>query len=307
MAISIVNSDAYSISPEGREMIIHGTSMFPIAFYHDDLEKMEVSWHWHEEMEAVYVERGETVISAGLEKYHMKQGQSAFINSNVLHAGYGIEGTGCRYHSLVFHPNLIGGGVESVFWQSYLRPLINSGMKSVVFDGSRDWHKQAGESIERAWQEGAADQPGFEFRVRSALSELIFLLVSNLPESTKPVSAKMMRDNARIRQMLQYINDNYPETITMKDIAASAAVSESECLRCFHTTIGLSPIQYVKHFRIQKAAELLLSSEKRIGTIATSCGFPDISYFTRTFRELKGVTPGEYRGEKREQHIVRNM
>ena len=295
MSISPIILDSYSISPEGQELIVHGTPMFPIAFYHDDLELMTVPWHWHEEMEAVYIESGETVIFAGMEKYKLRKGQAAFINSNVLHAGRGIPGTGCRYHSMVFHPNLIGGEVESVFWQTYLRPLMTSGSRSVIFDGSEVWHIQAQDAIERAWQEGAYDQPGFEFRVRNALSELIFLICLHLPEAGKPATAKMKRDNGRIRQMLQFIDENIADQITIADIAASASISESECLRCFRTTLGYSPIRCLKRLRIHKAANMLLSTEDKIGEISFACGFPDVSYFIRAFREVKGMTPGEFR------------
>ena len=50
-------------------------------------------------------------------------------------------------------------------------------------------------------------------------------------------------------------------------------------------------------YRIEKAAGLLLSTEKKAGEIATACGFSDISYFTRRFREINGCTPLEYRKE----------
>ena len=72
-------------------------------------------------------------------------------------------------------------------------------------------------------------------------------------------------------------------------------LSESECLRCFRSSIGMPPIQYVKRYRVQKAAELLTSTDQKIAEIGAQCGFQDTSYFTRTFREIKGVTPGEYR------------
>ena len=59
--------------------------------------------------------------------------------------------------------------------------------------------------------------------------------------------------------------------------------------------IGTPPIQYLKLYRVQRAAELLASTDRKIQDIAGACGFQDMSYFTKTFRELKGVTPGEYR------------
>ena len=98
--------------------------------------------------------------------------------------------------------------------------------------------------------------------------------------------------------MLQFIQENYALEIDTGDIARSAAISESECLRCFRSTIGASPIQYLKQFRVQKAAELLLSTGKDIGEVGGQCGFQDASYFTKTFRELKGSTPSAYRRER---------
>ena len=59
--------------------------------------------------------------------------------------------------------------------------------------------------------------------------------------------------------------------------------------------IGRSPIQYVKQVRIQKAAELLLGTDLKISDIGLQCGFQEMSYFAKAFRELKGCTPHEFR------------
>ena len=299
MAISPCGSGAPNISREGRELVEHGTPLFPVAFYLDDLERDRVPWHWHDELEAAVVESGETIVSAGREHFTLRAGQGFFINASVLHAGQGIPGTRCRYHSLVFHPRLIGGGIDSVFWQSYLRPLLGSGLRCVPLDGSEPWHRRALNDIETAWQEGAADAAGHEFRVRAALSDLIFLVTQHLPASVAAVSEKAARDSQRIKQMLTFIQQNYAGELGVADIAKSATLSESECLRCFKSTIGVPPIQYVKRFRVQKAAELLGATDLKIADIGAMCGFQDTSYFTRSFREIKGMTPGEYRaGEK---------
>ena len=116
-------------------MISHGSPAFPIAFYHDDLERMSVVWHWHDEMECIYVEHGETTLFAGREKYSLHEGQALFVNSNVIHAGRGVRGTFCRYHSMVFSPRLIGGGLDTIYWEKYLLPIIKNGPRSLVFDG----------------------------------------------------------------------------------------------------------------------------------------------------------------------------
>ena len=301
MSISPCSLDTYSISSEGEELISRGTTQFPIAFYHDDLEHMSVVWHWHDELECIYVEHGETTLFAGREKYSLHEGQALFINSNVMHAARGVRGTGCRFHSMVFSPRLIAGGLDSVYWEKYLQPIIKNGPRSLVFDGRQPWHAKAQEEIEAAWQEGAANEPGFEFRVRNHLSELIFLIYSNHPVALLKNSPKNLRDSARIRQMLQFIIENYAEPLTIEEIAASASLSESECLRCFRSTIELSPIQYLKRYRILKASEMLAGTGKKISDIALECGFSDPSYFNRAFKAERGVTPKEYRAKRQEE------
>ena len=66
-------------------------------------------------------------------------------------------------------------------------------------------------------------------------------------------------------------------------------------LRCFRATIGTTPIRYLREYRIDRATNRLTNSQASIADIAATCGFQDISYFTKTFREMKGLTPKAYR------------
>ena len=289
------------VSPQGRELVEHGTPLFPVGFYYDDILYNPVPWHWHDEMEAVVVEKGSAIVCAGTERYTLHAGQGFFVNAGVLHACWDNGAAECTFHSVVFHPRLVGGGIDSIFWQNYLRPLIaNRRMKSVALDRSAEWHEIALQSIDTAWYGGAEQPAGYEFQVRAALSQLILQLSSHLPERTQRISEKAQRDGERIKQMLRYVEEHYSEALSTSEIAASAMISESECLRCFRSTIGVPPIQYVKQFRVQRAAELLSSTDGRIAEIGAQCGFQDTSYFTKTFRELKGITPREYRRQRAE-------
>lgn len=280
-------------------MRAHGTPLFPIGCYHNDLPKDLVPWHWHDELEAVRVSEGRAVVNAEGGSWTLEPGEGFFINSGVLHEICQLREEPVRLHSMVFHPRLVGGSVESVFWQNYLQPLLSDAASRVLrFSEAVPWQKEALEAMESAWQACAQEPPGFEFLAREGLSRLVFLLSAHRPAAKKPPSEKTLRDGERIKVMLRFIQEHYGEELTAARIAGSAAVSESECLRCFKSMTGTTPMRYVRQLRIQRAAELLEGTEEKISEIGAACGFQEMSYFARTFRELKGKSPRQYRLER---------
>ena len=288
--------------PHGRELIDHGAALFPVACYRDELylEGVPCPWHWHDELEAVVVSQGEVEVAAGGETLTVPAGGGFFIGSRVLHNIRGLGGGGFRLRSVVFHPRLVGGSVDSVFWQEYLLPLLSPQAPACVrLDRTALWQRKSLEAIESAWHSAEREMPGFVFQVRAALSELVFQLVTHLPVEPRLPSEKALRDEERIKAMMRFMQAHYTRELTVAHIEASVSISPSECLRCFHATIGTTPIQYLRQLRVQKAAELLADTDWKVSDIAERCGFREMSYFTKTFRELKGCTPSAYRERKR--------
>ena len=152
--------------------------------------------------------------------------------------------------------------------------------------------------MERAYRAVVNEVPGYEFKVRAALSEMIWQLVTHAP-SARPIPKKALRSADRIKRMLQYIQDHYAEDVSVDQIAASASISASECLRCFHDMIGTTPNQYLRDRRAQRAAELLCGTGLSVTEIAGQCGFQDGSYFARSFRQVYGCGPTAYRRKAR--------
>lgn len=285
-----------STDQQGRELIEHGTPLFPVACYHDNISESDVPWHWHDELEVLVIESGTACVSVNGTDHIVKQGDGFFINAGALHGVWPEGEETCFLRSVVFHPRLVGGSVDSIIWQKYLEPLLSDPCRSCVhFDNVQEWEGTASAAIQTAWQSYVSEAAGFEFEVREWLSRLIFLLAKNCPAIEKKPSEKTLRDGARIKVMLQYIQEHYGGELTLAKIAESANLSENECLRCFRSMTGCTPIKYVKQVRIQKAAELLLSTNRKISDIGAECGFQEMSYFAKTFRELKGCTPGDFR------------
>lgn len=295
MALTECNT---TVDEHGRELLEHGTTAFPIACYHDDFRISDVPWHWHEEWEAVLITGGSCLVAAGSQKVMLHAGEGFFIPSGVLHGCWDTENSGCRFHSMVFHPRLVGGSLDSIFHQQFVQPLLQSpGAELIPLKPDIPWQKEALEAIEAAWQHCVREESGFPFRVRNALSQLTFLLHSHLSPTVFSGSSKALRDAQRIKAMLSCIHSQYGSELSTAAIAASASVSESECLRCFRSTIGTTPIQYLKQYRLQQAARMLTDTDQKVSDIAVCCGFQDMSYFTRAFRETMGCVPTQYRKE----------
>lgn len=279
-----------------RELLAHGSIAFPIACYHDDLSVLKCNWHWHDELELFLVSEGSAVVSADSHQYHLQSGDGMFINSAVLHEVSADSTACCRLHSMTFHPRLVGGSIDSIYWQEYLQPLMSdTGLSSLLLQPHIFWQKELLNSIEAVWHACREETPGYEFSVREQLSKAVYLLCSSRHTPSHAPSEKSLRDSSRMKQMLECIHSRYGETLTLSQIAASASISESEALRCFHSTIHASPIQYVKQYRLECACRLLTSSNEKIILISQKCGFQDMSYFSKIFREMYGCTPSKYR------------
>ncbi|MCD7838939.1 MAG: AraC family transcriptional regulator, partial [Clostridiales bacterium] len=125
--------------------------------------------------------------------------------------------------------------------------------------------------------------------VRERVSWLMYLVSAHQLTWPKP-SEKAQRDARRVQIMLQYIQTHYADSITVEQIARNTSLSASECLHCFHATIGTAPIQYVKQLRVQQAAVLLATTDRKIADIGAQCGFQENSYFSRAFHSLQGCT-----------------
>lgn len=279
-----------------QELIQHGTTEFPIAAYSEDLLNVPIYWHWHKEWEFGVITEGEGIVAMDNRQYRLKKGDFFFYNSEVLHAGWATGSTPVFGHYLVVHPRLIGGSIESVFWQKYLLPIMeNHSLKGFVLrDGEPDKEKFV-ELSERIWYACHNKAPGYEFRVRNDLSELVFLMHQHSNMEYTSVPERGQRDENRIKNMVTYVQEHYSEDISLEQLAACANISESECLRCFKRVTGVTPIQFIKQFRIQRAQTLLALSTEKIVDIAIQCGFQDMSYFSKTFQKYCGCTPTEFR------------
>jgi AraC-like DNA-binding protein len=103
------------------------------------------------------------------------------------------------------------------------------------------------------------------------------------------------RDEKRITAALRRIESESDRPLSLRELAAGAAMSRYHFLRTFRAVAGVTPHQFLLHTRLQRAAARLRCSNDRISAIAADAGFSDLSTFNRRFRRLLGASPGDYR------------
>ncbi len=98
-------------------------------------------------------------------------------------------------------------------------------------------------------------------------------------------------------RLLGYMEKNYAEQLTVKDLTRVARMSQTSLMRTFKQLMGRSPIEYLIQLKISKARQLLRRTDLSISEIATQTGFCDANYLARQFRKLIGMSPRKFRDQ----------
>jgi AraC-like DNA-binding protein len=280
------------------ELHPHGTLDFPCAGYcsqHTNNSDDVIPWHWHEEIEMIYLLSGQLKLKVPGKTFYLHQGEAIFINSNILH--FAAAEMHCEIHSLVFHSTLITGQDKSIFAQKYISPLINCvALDSCHLSLDFNWEIQIITNFIHAFEAISFESPGYEFIIRENLSHLCLTMYQQYESEIKKGYTEQNQNSIRIRKMLDFMHEQYSEDLTLAQIAKSADISERECLRCFQRGIQISPMQYLLKYRVtQGAAMLLQTPNSSISEISIQCGFNSSSNFSQMFKRFFKCTPRNYR------------
>lgn len=133
--------------------------------------------------------------------------------------------------------------------------------------------------------------PGYRFMATMHFMEI----TGFLSRCYNRIPSREIRPVTQISDLLSYMEQHYREPLSVEDLLGVAHMSQSSLFRTFRQIMGRSPMDYLIHLRIGKAAQLLQRSPMRIREISDAVGFSDSNYFTRQFRSITGVSPREYR------------
>ncbi len=295
----MISTESFKVNESRKELLGNEPGLLPCICKYVDFEHYvgnRVPWHWHQWFEINYQVEGESVSRIGQESLYMSPGDAVFINANVLHSVDPVKDILPKYYTLFFDMDFLTGGFNTVYSQKYVIPVLSSTrLKSFAIRPDSSTGIRMLGCIADLIEMFDKEPFGFEFKIRSRLSDFWLLLFEGTEEIRSNSSNATQMDDSKMRNMMEFIENHYFEKIQVEDIAGAAGVSVRECTRCFSKVIGQSPIDYLNRFRIRQAAGMLVETDRAIGDISERCGFVSDSYFGKMFKELMGCTPSNYR------------
>ena len=268
-----------------------GTYEFPFEFHHIDHThpRYVMSYHWHVEYEIIRILEGSLTVTLDEKSFTAVKNDVIFVHSGILHSGIPHD---CVYQCIVFDMNTFLK--NNPVCGEYIQKILHQ--ETMLFPHFSDEHPQILNCISVLFDAMYEKDTGYELTVFGQFYHFFGLIFSNHYFIENPTRTR--RDYKRIlqlKQVLEFIEKNYANPITLQELSASVSMSPKYFCRFFSEMTHQTPVDYLNRQRIEEACLQLAATDDSITEIAYRNGFNDLSYFIRTFKKYKGMTPGKYK------------
>ncbi len=219
--------------------------------------------------------------------YQVPVGSFSILHSGEVHKAREVTWfeTPCSFWMLYIKPNLLHGIAQKFIKHPtmpfFREPIINDQELTAQF-------LQFCRAIEQG--ESQLEQTSLQLNFLSYLLQQY----ADVQYSLKPLG----QEHQQVKQIREYLEEHLAENISLEFLARMVSLSPYYLNRVFRRAIGLPPHQYQTQARINRA-KVLLRQGLFIKQIAEQLGFADVSHFTRHFKQLVQVTPGQYLSQQK--------
>lgn len=288
-----MNIIAYETYQETKD---RGNPLFPFNIYPCCIpgDFSSVPLHWHNEMEFIYIKKGFGTVSVNLTTYDVKAGDIIFIFPGQLHSILQKKPHAMDYENIIFDMEFLFSPGTDLCTTQFLRP-ITSGYFSVsaIFSSGDKLYPFMASCLNELDHINQEQPTGYVLGIKSILFRIFFLLFSH-NEIISSIS-ETHKSMEHVKTTIKYIENHYAERISISEIADVLHLSSSHFMRFFKATMGVSFIHYLNDYRLTMASRQLTASNDSILSIASQCGFENLSLFNRLFKKEYNMTPREYR------------
>jgi AraC-like DNA-binding protein/quercetin dioxygenase-like cupin family protein len=248
----------------------------------------EFKWHYHPEYELTYILNGSGYRIVGNSHEHFTSGDLVLLGSNLPHTWWGKNEDGSPSEAIViqFSNEFIAPFLRLSECLS-IKDLLEKSAKGVRFESDSLL-------VEKLHSLGETKELESVLLLLSLLQDLSIKPAALLCASSyhNVISKKF---ETRINKVCTYIQNQYSESISLKQVSDLVFMTESNFCKFFKKATSTTFSDYLNDLRINEACHLLLSSEDNVSKIAHDCGFESLSYFNRVFLRKITKTPSAFR------------
>lgn len=270
-----------------------GSSFSFKSFNQENQNRNHTFWHYHPEIELVYVNGGSGKRQIGSHISYYQHGDLILIGSNLPHCGFTDSLTDNDKETVIqFSPDFLGKNFWELPEMRNIKVLLERAKKGIVFQGEDKI--MIGEKIEA-------------LSSLTNYKRLLGLLdVLNMLENAKDftllnaegfVLDTELEDNNRINVIFNFVKNEFKRNITLEEIANLVSLTVPAFCRYFKKTTGKTFVQFVNEYRLVHAAKLLHQKQISITDVCFESGYNNFSHFNKQFKKFTGKSPSVYRNE----------
>ena len=270
----------------------------PFRLLHDPKLNHLFYWHFHPELELVYIEGANAKRHVGDHISDYIGSDLVLIGSNIPHLNFD-HGVTTNYRKEVLHlkTNFKENIISSLPELKQIDRLLELSSYGIAFSGTTK--RRAGALMKSLHQLAP-----FEFFM--TVMQLLKLLATSSEFELlhkKPYRHRYSnKEQKRIRKIYGYIDDHYQQKIVLDEVAALCNLTKSAFCRYFKKNTGTTFINFLNQYRISQAKRLLLSG-RNVSEACFECGFESLSYFNRSFKKVTGKNPSKFK-KQHESNLV---
>lgn len=259
--------------------VSYSTNAIKVLEFHAEANAKCFRLHWHDRIEILRVRSGKMTVEHGTSKTELHSGELTVMPPKSLHRGY-TTSSDVDYDVLMFDVRSYYNDTE--LCKSLLPAIFDNRavFKNVIND------PETLAAYDHICQ--SAVEPSLE--VTSSVYRFLHLLYKN--------NLIVLREPPKkdpIKRVITYLEENYAQDISNDTLCRQFGYTPSHLCRKFKGATGLTPMNYLKIYRLELARKKLRSSDLSVSEIAEECGFSDANYFTRCFKSHFEATPTKYK------------
>lgn len=250
-------------------------------------------WHYHPEIELVYVNGGSGKRQIGSHVSYYTEGDLILIGSNLPHCGFTDSLTGNKSETVVqMKVDFLGNDFFDIPEMKNIQGLFDMAKGGIAFFGKTK--RKIGEKIEIL---------EYQTDFKRLLSILNILNELGSSKEFKVLNAEGfsletdVKDNDRINLVFNHVKTNFKEEITLEEIADIVSMTVPSFCRYFKKITNKTFTQFVNEYRLVHASKLLAEKPMSITEVCFESGFNNFSHFNKSFKAFTGQNPSEYRNQ----------